>query len=219
MRVPEDFHYYLSMHLDCNERLLARARLFAPRDLEISTDPDVIRLRKMVSAVMGEVYRMKAFVRLKPLGSNVLYGYLKPRHRIGEHVCDHFAQRTPGIIAVLGNGSESWVSLFREGRIMRDHGRGMNETLERLSSALDCPADGLDVGNPDAGDLKVDDLWQVYYDSQYCPERKNLAIFRQRMPRRDQDAAGLRLVQNKREVTLDDFLGDGRCTEHPLKDL
>jgi hypothetical protein len=168
---------------------------------------------------MGEVYRMKAFVRLKPLGSNVLYGYLKPRHRIGEHVCDHFAQRTPGIIAVLGNGSESWVSLFREGRIMRDHGRGMNETLERLSSALDCPADGLDVGNPDAGDLKVDDLWQVYYDSQYCPERKNLAIFRQRMPRRDQDAAGLRLVQNKREVTLDDFLGDGRCTEHPLKDL
>ena len=208
MRVPEDFHYYLSMHMECNERLLARARKFTHKDLEISADPEAVRLRKMVSAVMGEVHRMLAFVRLKPLGSQVLYGYLKPRHRIGEHVSEHFARRTPGIIAVLGNGSESWISLCREGRIMRDHGRGMNETLERLSSAFDCPANVPDAGNPDMGDLDVDDLWQVYYDSQYCPEKKNLAAFHSRMPRRDQEAAGLRLVQNKKEVTLDDFLGD-----------
>ena len=77
-----------------------------------------------------------------------------------------------------------------------------------------CPADGLDadnpnVGNLNAGDLNVDDLWQVYYDSQYCPERKNLAVFHSRMPRRDQEAAGLRLVQNKKEITLEDFLGGG----------
>ena len=169
-----------------------------------------MRLRKMVSAVMGEVHRMLAFVKLKPLGSQVLYGYLKPRHRIGEHVCEHFARRAPGIIAVLGNGSESWISLCREGRIMRDHGRGIAETLERLRSASDCPENGPDVGNPDVGnpdmgDLNVDDLWQVYYDSQYCPEKKNLAAFHSRMPRRYQDAAGLRLVQNKKEITLEDF--------------
>jgi hypothetical protein len=205
LRVPEDFHYYLSMHMECNERLLARARKFTHKDLEISADPEAVRLRKMVSAVMGEVHRMLAFVRLKPLGSQVLYGYLKPRHRIGEHVCEHFARRAPGIIAVLGNGSESWISLCREGRIMRDHGRGIAETLERLSSAFDCPANVPDAGNPDMGDLDVDDLWQVYYDSQYCPEKKNLGVFRQRMPRRDQDAAGLRLVQNKKEVTLENF--------------
>jgi hypothetical protein len=210
MRVPENYHDYLSMHHECNARLLARARKFTPKDLEISTDPDAMRLRKMVSAVMGEVHKMLAFVRLKPLGSQVLYGYLKPRHRIGEHVCEHFARRTPGIIAVLGNGSESWISLCREGRIMRDHGRGIAETLERLRSASECPENGPDVGNPDVGnpdmgDLNVDDLWQVYYDSQYCPEKKNLAAFRQRMPRRDQDAAGLRLVQNKKEITLEDF--------------
>ena len=91
---------------------------------------------------------------------------------------------------------------------MRDHGQGMAETLERLRSAFDCPANGPVVGNPNVGDLNVDDLWQVYYDSQYCPEKKNLAVFHSRMPRRDQDAAGLRLAQNKKEVTLDDFLGD-----------
>ena len=140
MRVPEDCHYYLSMHEDCSERLLARAKSFRPQDLEISNDQEAIRLRKMVYAVMGEVHRMKAFVRLKPLGTQVLYGYLKPRHRIGGHVSDHFARRTPGIIVVLGNGSESWTALFRQGRIMRDHGKGMAETLERLRSALGFPS-------------------------------------------------------------------------------
>ena len=218
MRVPEDYHYYLSRHQDCNERLLARAGSFTPKDLEISTDPEALRLRKMVSAVMGEVHRMLAFVRLKPLGSQVLYGYLKPRHRIGGHVCDHFARRTPGIIAVLGNGSKSWISLCREGRIMRDHGRGIAETLERLSSALGLPENGPDAGNPDMGDLNVDDLWQVYYDSQYCPEKKNLAVFHQRMPRRDQDAAGLRMVQNKKEVTLEDFIDDDKSNSELLKE-
>jgi len=214
MRVPEDYHYYLSLHQDCNERLLARAKSLTSQDLEISPDPEAVRLRKMVYAVRGEVHRMLAFVRLKTLGSQVLYGYLKPRHRIGGHVSDHFARRTPGMIVVLGNGSESWIALCREGRIMRDHGKGMTETLARLRLALDCPPDGRDADNPDldnpnAGDFNVDDLWQVYYDSQYCPERKNLAVFRSRMPRRDQEAAGLRLVQNKKETTLEDFLGGG----------
>ena len=205
MRVPEDYHYYLSMHEKCSDRLLARARLFAPRDVEISTDPEAVRLRRMVYAVMGEVHRMLAFVRLRALGSQVLYGYLKPRHRIGEYVSDYFARRTPGIIAVLGNGSESWISLCREDRIMRDHGKGMAETLERLRSALGYPEDGPDADNSNARNLNVDDLWQVYYDSQYCPERKNLAVFRSRMPRRDQDAAGLRIVQDQKETTLDNF--------------
>ena len=209
MKVPEDYHYYLSMHQDCNERLLARAKSLKSQDLEISLDPEAVRLRKMVYAVMGEVHRMLAFVRLRPLGSQVLYGYLKPRHRIGGHVCDHFARRTPGMIIVLGNGSESWITLCREGRIMRGHGKGMAETLERLRSALDCPADDPDADNPNGNHINVDDLWQVYYDSQYCPERKNLSAFHGRMPRRDQEAAGLRLVQNKKEITLEDFLGGG----------
>jgi hypothetical protein len=213
MNVPEDYHYYLSLHQDCNKRLLARAKSLTSQDLEISNDPEAVRLRKMVYAVMGEVHRMKAFVRLKPFGSQVLYGYLKPRHRIGGHISDHFARRTPGIILVLGNGSESWISLCREGRIMRDHGNGMAETLERLRSFLDCSGygqggDNSNVRSPNAGDLNADCLWQVYYDSQYCPERKNLAAFHSRMPRRDQEATGLRLVQNKKEITLEDFPGE-----------
>jgi probable DNA metabolism protein len=206
LRIPDNFFYYLSLHKDCNESHLIAAKGFTAQELEVSTHAKSVSQRKMVYAVLGEIHRMKAFVRLRPLGTQVLYGYLKPRHRIGGHISDHFARRTPGIMVVLGNGNESWISLCREGRIMQHRGKGMAETLARIKSALDCSGSGQSSDNTNVGALNIDDLWQVYYDSQYCPERNNPTTFRQRMPKRDQNAAGLRLIQNKKGVTLDDFL-------------
>jgi probable DNA metabolism protein len=195
MRFPDNFLHYLSAHADCNERLLARARDFSALDLEILANADAKRLRKMVLEVQAETYRMKAFVRLKPLGRHVLYGYLKPRHKIADRICDHFARRNPETIIVLGNGQESWISLLCDAKTMREHGAGMTETLERLGSAL-----------RDSGEVRdAEGILKTYYDSQYCPERKNLRVFIQRMPRRDQDSAGLHLMQGKNNVTLEDF--------------
>jgi probable DNA metabolism protein len=208
LKIPQNFLYYLSMHAECNERLLARARELQPEDVEISTEPQAVRIKKMVNAVLGESHRMKAFVRLAPLGAAVLYGFMRPRHKIGEHICDHFARRNDGMIIVLGNGRESWVSLCRAGRIWRDHGSGIAITLEKLKAALHCDLDGSIDDSVGTDSPKVEDLWQVYYDSQYCPERNNHAAFKRHMPRRDQEAAGLRLAQNRRNLTLDDFLGD-----------
>lgn len=215
MRIPDNFLCYLSMHEDCNERLLARAKNLRAGEAEVSQRLEDIRIKKMVYGVLGETHRMKAFVRLSPLGTTILYGFFKPRHRIGEHICDHFARRNAGTIVVLGNGRESWVSLCREGRVWKDHGGGMAVVLERLKNALHCShcgMDGSDEGGSDGdrcnGLSSVESLWQVYYDSQYCPERENPAAFRRKIPRRDQEAAGLRLVQNKKNASLDDFLCD-----------
>jgi probable DNA metabolism protein len=204
LRIPDNFLYYLSLHEDCNERILARAGNLTPEEVEVCIHPEVARIKKMVFAVLGEAHRMKAFVRLQPLGARVLYGFFKPRHKIEEHICDTLARRNAGIIVVLGNGSESWISLCREGRIWRNHSGGMAIALERLKSALHCYED---ESSEDRS--SVESLWQVYYDSQYCPERKNKAAFQRHMPRRDQEAAGLRLVQNKKNATLEDFLGEG----------
>ena len=143
-------------------------------DVEVSQHLEVARIKKMVYAVMGEAHRMKAFVRLSFLGTSVLYGFFKPRHKIGEHICDHFARRNAGIIVVLGNGRESWISLFREGRIWRDHGRGMAETLERLKSALHCSEDEIQCGEASgrstttASTARRERIWR-HFDGT-CPE-------------------------------------------------
>ena len=224
MKVPENFLYYLSAHADCNSRLLARAGEFTAQELEVLPNADAKRLRKMVFEVLGETHRMKAFVRLKPLGGAILHGYLKPRHKIAERVCDHFARRNPRTIIVLGNGLESWTALFCRGRIMREHGAGLAETLEQLGSALhDVGSHGSNEGEREGNEearkkgreeigkegweegMDAESTWKTYYDSQNCPERKNLRVFRQRMPRRDQESAGLRLLESKENVTLEDF--------------
>ncbi|HNX09757.1 MAG TPA: DUF4130 domain-containing protein [Methanothrix sp.] len=232
MKVPENFSFYLSMNRECSERLMHRAQQIGAAELDVSLEREDIRMRKMVHEVMGEVHRMKAFVRLSSLKSRVLFGFLKPRHGIGEHICDHFARRNAGMIVVLGNGNESWISLFQNGIFWRDRGSGLNESLDRLRSALqddshsNCCSDSNGFGSQEYADARIyetddDDkssqnaimheinaecLWQTYYDSQYCIERKNKTTFRSRMPRRDQEAAGLRLVQNKKNATLDEFL-------------
>ena len=207
MKKDRNLSFYLSMHRECNERLLDRAGRMEWEELELSMQKEDVRIKRMADEVTGEVHRMKAFVRLSSLGSGALYGYLKPRHKIGEIVCDHFARRNQGLIVLLGNGRESWISYCREGRIWRERGNGLGESLRKLKSALqikdgrhnDAAQDGLDA----------EGIWQVYYDSQYCPERKNFALYSKQMPRRDQEEAGLRLVQNKKNATLEDFLRKG----------
>ena len=205
MRAGRNFLFYLRLHRDCSERLLARAGQVEPADLETSVERAHVRMRKMADEVVAEVHRMKAFVRLTPLGPFVLYGFLKPRHRIGEHICEHFARRNAGIIVVLGNGRESWICLCRDGRIWRERGSGLEESLKHLKSAL--ARDNGQQNEIGRDDLDVDHLWQIFYDSQYCPERENLAAFHRHMPRRDQESAGLRLLNKKKEASLEDFFG------------
>lgn len=205
MRAGRNFLFYLRLHRNCGERLLARAGQVEPLDLDTSIEREDVRMRKMADEVAGEAHRMKAFVRLAPLGPFVLHGFLKPRHRIGEHICEHFARRNAGIIVVLGNGRESWICLCRDGRIWRERGNGLAESLEGLKSALQ--RENSLQKEVARDDLDVDRLWQIFYDSQYCPERENLAAFHRHMPRRDQEAAGLRLMNKRKEASLEAFLG------------
>lgn len=213
MRVPQNFLHYLSAHEKCTERLLSRARGLTAREVEISTDPEVIKIRKMAWDVQRETYRMKGFVRLTPLGPAAVYGFLKPRHRIGMEVCRKLARRSPGTLVILGNPSESWSALFTGKEILSSRGESLESSLEDLRSALK------DYGVDDASDLKVegsdggpkdvisevDRIWEAYYSCQYCQDRKNPKAFAMRMPKKALASAGLK-VEGKAGTTLDDFL-------------
>jgi hypothetical protein len=164
-------------------------------DIELSSDPKVVRIRKMVSSVLSEIYRMRSFVRLKALGNRVLYGYLKPRHKTGSDI-SRFLK-----IAIHNNcpqhSLESWVSLCSWGDVLQANGGALEETLEGLRSALDSEEKAHDL----------EEIWRVYYPSQCSPERKNITAFHRRMPRTALDSAGLKVEQNKNGLTLEDFFG------------
>jgi len=195
MKIPPNFWPYLTAHKSCSIRTLARAEGLLAQDLELATDPELMQIRKMVYSVLSEVHRMKAFVRLKPLGSHILFGYLKPKHHIGFLICNHFARRNEGDMVVLGNAGQSWISLCLKGSITNLPGGSLSETLDELKRQIDICDNGADI----------EKTWAVYYRSQYCPERRNLQAFSRRMPEMSLKSAGLTLERNKNILTLDEF--------------
>lgn len=197
MRVPEDFLRLLSLHGDCTASLLERAAPLRPSDLEFPTDPELVRIRKMVYSVVGEFFAMCGMVRLKALGDFALYGYLKPRHDVGPDVCAFLAGRFPGTIIALGNSARSWTALYKGQKVSHATGTSLESTIESLKALLSCP--GGTGGEP------VERLWETYYWSQYAKERRNLRQFHQFMPKKYLVASGLKVESNTGCASLDDF--------------
>lgn len=202
-RIPKNFLIYLSAHEGCTKRLLFRAKYLTVEDIEISPDPEIVQIRKMIYSVRTEIHRMKGFVRLKPLGAHVLYGFLKPRHRIGGYLAERFARRNPGTIVILGNGSESWISLILDGKAINGHDGCIAKSLEVIKSALNCSG----LNRSDERE-EVEAIWKAYYASQYCRERKDIRAFHRRMPKDAMDSAGLTIERNENGATLYDFFGE-----------
>lgn len=175
MPVPENFADLLRAHRDCTERLLSVAEGLEPSDLDLCTVREAKRIRRMVSEVQRETQRMKGFVRLTASGDRILYGYMKPQHRIGFRVASFFAKRFPETVIVLGNPNESWVSLFTESVIHSAAGGALEDVVERLG------------GTPG---MSCNDIWSAYYSSQETDS--DMRAFQRHMPKKALQAAGCR---------------------------
>ncbi len=222
----------LAAHRDSNDRLMARARTLSPEEVEASTDPEVLRIRRMALAVRGEVCRMRGFIRLAPLGDRVLWGRISPHHDIGFEVADFFARRFPGKLIVLGDGRRSWSSLYAGGALLHQEGGGLAATLAEISGIMDLSAQGgeeeeegrqgsEEKGGKDQAETKVEpqhigaeegagtaaaDLWTVYYQSQDEPRKAGGRRYGGRISRRALRSAGLDAEKGSGNAKLEDFI-------------
>ncbi len=198
MRNPDDFIELLAAHKNSDERLIEQARKLTPLEIETSTDPKIVRIRRMVYSVQGEIHRMRGFVRLAPRGRKVLCGRMSPDHDIGFEVADFFAKRFPGTIIVLGDETRSWASLCNEGVFLRARGDGVAGSLEELSRLMDAGAD--------EDDADVSNLWEVYYNSQDQPRKDGKRPFGGRISERSLKSAGLETEKGRGNAKLADFI-------------
>jgi probable DNA metabolism protein len=196
MRTPDDFLKHLAAHRDSDDRLIEGARKLTPLEIETSTDPKVVRMRRMIYSVQGEIHRMRGFVRLAPLGKRVLCGRMSPDHEIGFEVADFFAKRFPGTIILLGDETRSWATLLAEGGFLRSRGQGMTRTLEELGRLMDVGSDEDDVA----------DLWEVYYNSQDQPRKDGRRPFGGLISKRSLKSAGMETERGRGNKRLGDFI-------------
>lgn len=192
--VPNNFVYLLSLNRDCKRQHIAKASTLKRDDIDSATDPEVLKLRRMVNAVMNEMHLMRAFVRLTPLGDRILYGKMKVKHNIGGAVARLLAKRNPGLIIVVGSSAESWTALYWKGKFACKAGKGLTRTLNELKEMIDAD-----------GEEPLEDLWDTYYWSQYCDKRKNIRYFNSNMPKMYRKAARLKTEKNTRTKSLLDY--------------
>ena len=223
----------LAAHRDSNDRLVARARTLSPEEVEGSTDPEVLRIRRMALAVRGEISRMRGFVRLAPLGDRVLWGRISPHHDVGFEVADFFARRFPGKMIVLGDGRRSWTSLYSDGALLHQEGGGLAATLAEISGIMDLSAEGGEeeeeegrevpeekggrdqdekevepphIGAEEGAGTAAGDLWTVYYQSQDVPRKTGGRRYGGRISRRALRSAGLDAEKGSGSAKLQDFI-------------
>ena len=194
MHTPKKFLHYLELHKDCNTSIMNKASSLSYEELDVSTDRENIKIRKMVNSVLAEIHLMRGFVRLKPVGERILYGYLKPQHDIGEIVCYFLSKRFPNTVIILGNNTKSWISIYDGKRSYKKEGGALARTVEDLKELM---------GNTE--EVEVEYLWETYYWSQYCDDRRNIRYYKRNMPKKYQDAAGIKVARNTGRITLDDF--------------
>jgi len=187
---------YLACHCSCNNSLYAYASKLSPKDIDNAKSAKISKIRSMISSVRLEIHRMRGFVRLAPIGENVLYGYLKPRHNIGDQVAGILAHRCPNTILVLGNSSRSWISLYTKNGLSNIEDGPLDRVIEEL---------GYEARTHDEKE-SIESLWQSYYDSQYRPERRNHKYFRANVTLTSMRSAKLKTEGKFTKTSLDDYM-------------
>ncbi|HOP08732.1 MAG TPA: DUF4130 domain-containing protein [Candidatus Methanofastidiosa archaeon] len=187
---------YLSCHCACTEAIYNQAMRTTASDIENARDQKTSRIRSMISAVRLEVHKMRGYVRLSPLGDKTLYGYMRPKHNIGEMVSNIMAHRYPNMIIVLGNSNKSWISLYTSEGISYMSDGPLEKVVEKLGQLTKTSGEKTDI----------EGVWDVYYKSQYRPERRNLKYFHQNMTLTSMRSVRPKPESNKNGATLDSFM-------------
>ena len=139
-------------------------------------DVDLLRLRQMARAVQRDAYKMRAFVRFRPVQDHgatdvtepaqdvtLHVAWFEPEHDVLEAVAPWFARRFAGM---------RWAILTPQ-RSVRWSPRA--ERLQFGPGAERAQAPAADAGEA---------LWLTYYRHIFNPARLNLALMRQHMPRK-----------------------------------
>ena len=139
-------------------------------------DADLLRLRQMARAVQRDAYKMRAFVRFRPVQDHgatdvtepaqdvtLHVAWFEPEHDVLEAVAPWFARRFAGM---------RWAILTPRRSVRWSPG---HQRLHFGHGAERAQAPAADAGEA---------LWLTYYRNIFNPARLNLPLMRQHMPRK-----------------------------------
>lgn len=148
-------------------RILWRITRGGERSLiEISSDPEIAKARRMEKGVRREIHKMHAFVRFRKIGEDAegrerFVAWFEPDHFIVEAGTPFFVKRFANMdwSIFTPKGCAHWIGSV-------------------LKFSPGCAADPCE--DPD----QMKDIWRVYYRSIFNPARLKLKMMQTEMPKR-----------------------------------
>ncbi|MHC1745477.1 MAG: TIGR03915 family putative DNA repair protein [Syntrophobacteraceae bacterium] len=166
------FSAFLSGDRDADSAICRTVRSAVERERGGSEEHLRTHLRELDTIslkVRREAHRMHGFVRFERVEDDLYVGLIAPRHNVLPLILDHFERRY---------GDQKWVIYDTS----RDYGYyfDADETSEvRLPREM---LDGFSKGKGSRESYAA--LWKQYFDAVDIPERRNMALHLQKVPRR-----------------------------------
>lgn len=187
---------YLLLCKSVPQNLLETSKAISWHELNISADPEIVKIRRKIGEVRSEIHRMRGFVRFNSINDKILFGYMNPEHNIGMLIADIFAKRFQKNMIILGNEHRVWVSYYCDKSYLRqEDSKSLNNVIEEIKSLIDSDME-----------MNIEKIWQVYYQSQFIKERENHKLFYRNMPKKYLKSAGNKVELRLNSTTLDDYL-------------
>lgn len=187
---------YLLMNKNVPTILLEISTKISWHDLNTSADSEIVKIRRKVGEVRSEIHRMRGFVRFNSINDKILFGYMKPEHKIGRLVTDIFARRFQKNLIILGNDHRVWASYYSDNFYKRyEDSRSLDEIIEKVKLLIESDEE-----------VDIEKIWQVYYESQYIKERENHKLFYKNMPKKHLKSTGNNIELRLNTKTLDEYI-------------
>ena len=175
--VSQLLRVYLSENLNAERLILAAVSLSLkfPNEniLNNFANADIMDIAKITKSISREVHRMHAFVRFEKLQDEVYFSKVEPDFNVLPLIISHFKNRYT---------DQKWMiyDLKRHYGIFYD----LNETTF-FEPALEQTAQLRKTGNIlHEEEIQYQKLWQRYFFKTNIPERKNLKLHVQSLPKR-----------------------------------
>lgn len=137
-------------------------------------DDTVLSLKKIDKMIGREVHRMHAFIRFQQTKDDIYYAVIEPDFDVMTLIISHFEKRYP---------AQNWIIYDAK----RHYGMFYNQKKTTPITFAETDHRGLKKLSEDImqdGETDYQNAWKVYFNSTNIPERKNMKLHLQHVPKR-----------------------------------
>ena len=173
-------------------------------------------IKKRGNAVIRESYKLSAYVRLKPFAEMILLGNCFPEHNTGDMIAKYVSHRFQKFLILIFTNKDYHIATERaEITNLPDFsGKSTDDIIKNVRAFVsECHTERL---SDDYLAMNTDDLWEVFYETQYLSQRKNLKLYHKDIPKYMFEKANMKIEKDfydktnnkhRKNKTLDKFVG------------